>query len=47
MLQYLKGGYREDGDSLFRRSHMEKRRGNGYKLLLERFQSDKREQILQ
>ncbi|KAK4809951.1 hypothetical protein QYF61_002908 [Mycteria americana] len=27
MFQYLKGGYKEDGDSLFTRSHMEKRRG--------------------
>ncbi|PKU47445.1 hypothetical protein llap_2268 [Limosa lapponica baueri] len=34
MFQYLKGGYREDGGSLFTRSHMEKRRANGYKLLL-------------
>ena len=37
MFQYLKGGYKEDGDSLFTRSHMEKMRGNGYKLLLGRF----------
>ena len=37
MLQYLKGGYKEDGDSLFTRSHMEKMRGNGYRLLLGRF----------
>ena len=34
--QYLKGGYREDGDSLFTRSHMEKMKGNGYMLLLGR-----------
>jgi len=25
MFQYLKGGYKEAGDSLFRRSHTEKR----------------------
>ncbi|GAB0203846.1 hypothetical protein GRJ2_002850200 [Grus japonensis] len=31
MFQYLKGGYKEDGDSLFTRSHMEKIRGNGCK----------------
>ena len=37
---YLKGGYKEDGDSLFTRSHMEKTRSNGYKLLLGRFQLD-------
>ncbi|KAK4816693.1 LOW QUALITY PROTEIN: hypothetical protein QYF61_020401 [Mycteria americana] len=36
--QYLKGGYKEDEDSLFTRSHMEKTRGNGYKLILGRFQ---------
>ncbi|GAB0176126.1 hypothetical protein GRJ2_000077800 [Grus japonensis] len=29
MFQYLKGGYKEDGDSLFTRSHMEKIKGNG------------------
>ncbi|KAK4832290.1 hypothetical protein QYF61_021689 [Mycteria americana] len=37
MFQYLKAGYKEDGDSLFTRSHMEKTRGNGYKLLLGSF----------
>jgi len=42
MFQYLKGGYKEDGDSLFTRSHMEKTRGNEYKLLLGRFQLDTR-----
>ncbi|PKU49362.1 hypothetical protein llap_401 [Limosa lapponica baueri] len=31
---YLKGGYKEDGDSLFTRSHIEKMSGNGYELLL-------------
>ncbi|KAK4825406.1 LOW QUALITY PROTEIN: hypothetical protein QYF61_027172 [Mycteria americana] len=42
MFQYLKGGYKEDRDSLFTRSHMEKTRGNGYKSLLGRFQLDAR-----
>ncbi|KAK4820176.1 hypothetical protein QYF61_021448 [Mycteria americana] len=42
MFQYLKGGYKEDGDSLFTRSHMEKIRGNGYKLFPGRFQLDTR-----
>ncbi|GAB0195104.1 hypothetical protein GRJ2_001975700 [Grus japonensis] len=37
MFQYIKGGYKEDGDSLFTRSHMEKTRGNRCKLLLGRF----------
>ena len=36
VFQYLKGGYKEDGGSLFTRSHMEKTRGNGYKLHQER-----------
>ena len=29
MFQYLKSGYKEDGDSVFIRSHMEKTRGTG------------------
>lgn len=37
MVQYLKSGFREGGDSLLTVSHMEKTRGNRYKLLLERF----------
>ena len=37
MFQYLKGGYKEDEDSLFTRSHMEKMRGNGYKEFLRIF----------
>ena len=37
MFQYLKRGYKEDGDSLFTRSHMEEMRCNGYKLILGRF----------
>lgn len=40
MSQYLKGGYKEGVDSLFTNSHMEKRRGNRYQLLLMRL--DKR-----
>lgn len=35
--QYLKAAHREGGDSLFTRSHREKTRGSGYKLLLGRF----------
>ena len=42
VFQYLTGAYKEDGDSLFTRSHMEKTRGNGYKLLLGRFRLDTR-----
>ncbi|KAK4815856.1 hypothetical protein QYF61_009024 [Mycteria americana] len=42
MFQYLKGGYKEDGESLFTRSHMEKMKGKGYKLLLGRFRLDTR-----
>jgi len=42
MFQNLKGGYKEDGDSLFTRSPMEKTRSNGYKLLLWRFRLDTR-----
>lgn len=34
--QHLKVGYKEDGHSLFTKSHMEKRGGNRYKLLLVR-----------
>ncbi|KAK4830690.1 hypothetical protein QYF61_012859 [Mycteria americana] len=42
MFQYIKGGCKEDGDSLFTRSHMEKMRVRykydyGYNLLLGRF----------
>jgi len=37
MFKYLEGGCKEDGDSCFTRSHMEKTRCNGYKLLLGRF----------
>ncbi|GAB0208719.1 mitochondrial enolase superfamily member 1 [Grus japonensis] len=36
IFQYLKGGYKEDGDSLFTKNHMEKTRGNGYQLHGER-----------
>lgn len=37
MYYCLRGSYKEDGDSLFTRCHMEKTRGNGYKLILRRF----------
>jgi len=37
VFQCLKGGYREDREYLFTRSHMEKTSGNGYKLQQERF----------
>lgn len=37
VFQYLKGSYREEGGSLFTRSHTEKTRGNRYKLYQERF----------
>ncbi|KAK4827174.1 hypothetical protein QYF61_015136 [Mycteria americana] len=33
----IQGGYKEDRGSLFRRSHMEKTKANGYKLYLEKF----------
>ena len=36
VFQYLKGGYKEDGGSLFTRSHADKTRGNKYKLHQER-----------
>ena len=42
MYQYLRGSYKEDGDSLFTWRHMEKTRGNGHKLLLGRFRLDTR-----
>jgi len=42
MFQYLKGSYKEGGDSLFTSSHMEELRTNGYKLLLGRFRLDTR-----
>ena len=42
MFRYLEGGYKEDQDSLFTMSHMEKMRGNGYKLILGRFRLDTR-----
>lgn len=43
--QYLKGGYKEGGDSHFTRSHVEKTRSDGYKLLLERLRWDTRGRI--
>ncbi|KAK4813949.1 hypothetical protein QYF61_003110 [Mycteria americana] len=42
MFQYFKSGCKEDGDSLFTRSHMEKTRSKGYKLLLRTFRLDTR-----
>ncbi|GAB0208708.1 hypothetical protein GRJ2_003336500 [Grus japonensis] len=45
IFQYLKGGYKEDGDSLFTKNHMEKTRGNGYQLHGERFLLDIRQTI--
>ena len=45
MYQYLKGSYKEDGDSLFTRSHMVRTRGNGCKLLPGRFQLDTRDKF--
>lgn len=35
--QYLKCVYKEDGDSIIEREHMEKMRGNEFKLILEIF----------
>ena len=37
VFQYLKGSYKEDRGLLFTRSHMEKTRGNWYKLHRKRF----------
>lgn len=45
--QYLKDGYKEDGDCLFTGSHREKGRGNGYTLFLGTFQLDTRGNISQ
>lgn len=36
IFQFLKCGYKEDGTSLYTRSHMEMMRRNGHKLLLRR-----------
>lgn len=44
--QYWKDGYREDGGSLFTRSHTEKTRGNRYKLHWERFHRNVRKKFL-
>lgn len=38
----LKGGYKEDGRSLFTRSHMAKARGDGYNLYQEKFHLHRR-----
>lgn len=45
MFQYLKRGYKEVKVSLFTRSHMEKTRGYGHKLLLGRPQFDTRQKL--
>lgn len=42
VFQYLKGSYEEDGSALSRRNHMEKTRGNEYKLHREKFHLDKK-----
>jgi len=42
MFWYLKGGYKEDGNSRFTRSHMKKMSCNEDKLLLGRFRLDTR-----
>lgn len=42
MFQYLKGRYKEDGDSLYRTNHMEKMKENRYMLIMGRFQLDTR-----
>jgi len=42
MFHCLKSGYKEDGDSLFTRSNVEKMRGSGYKLHLGTFRLDRR-----
>ncbi|GAB0184611.1 hypothetical protein GRJ2_000926400 [Grus japonensis] len=40
LFQYLNASYKENRRSLFTRSHMERTRGNGYKLHQERFHLD-------
>lgn len=42
MAQYLKGCYKDDGDSLFTRNHLERRRGDVHRLLLRRMRLDTR-----
>lgn len=41
VLQYLKGGYKEDGESLFTRGFRESTRSNRYQLQEERFHISK------
>jgi len=40
LIFHLKGCYKEDRDSLFTSSHVEKTKGNGYKLHWEKFHLD-------
>lgn len=40
IFRYLKSGYKENRGSLFTRNHMEKTRGNRYKLHQARFRLD-------
>ena len=42
MYQYLRGSYKDGGDSLFTGSHMEGTRWDGHRLFLGRFQLDMR-----
>jgi len=43
IFQYLRGSYKEDGESVFTRRHTEKTRGNGYRSHQERFHLDIRQ----
>lgn len=45
VFQYSKGGYKEDGGSVFTRSHMEKTGGNGYKLHSNKFRLNTRKKF--
>ncbi|KAK4818646.1 hypothetical protein QYF61_016617 [Mycteria americana] len=45
VFQYLKGGYKEGGGSLFTRSHMEKTWGNRHKLYWKRIHLDTRKKF--
>ena len=43
--QYLKGGYRKDGEGLFIRECTDRTRSNGFKLKEDRFRSDIRKKF--